>query len=195
MSAAPKHRFTVAEYLARERTAEHKSEFFNGEIFAMPGASPQLNIIKDNLIGEIGSALRGSPCRTFPSDQRVKVDRTGLFTYPDIVIVCGQPRYDADDPHTLVNPQVVIEVLSPTTEAYDRGAKFRHYQQLPSVREYVLVSQEQALIERFERQLDDRWLLTTFAGTAAEVSLGTVAVRFPMQAVYAGVELPSDPPR
>src|SRR5688500_15943172 len=168
MSAVPKPKLTVAEYLARERAAEFKSEYYRGETFAMAGASRQHNTAKENLIGELFTRLKGSPCRTFSSDQRVKVPVTGLYTYPDIVIVCGKPEYDPLDPDTLVNPVAVIEVLSPATETYDRGAKFRQYQQLPSVQEYVLVSQNEPVVERFVRQNDGTWVLTVVTGLGGE---------------------------
>jgi Uma2 family endonuclease len=195
MSALPKRRWTVAEYLAYERTAEQRHEFFNGELFAMAGASREHNTAKDNWIGELYARLKGGPCRTFSSDQRVKVDRTGLYTYPDIVIVCGKLEFDPDDRDTLLNPQVIIEILSPSTEGYDRGAKFRHFQKLPSVNEFVLVSQDKMQVERFVRQPDDSWLLTTFDDPAGEFALTTVPVRVPLADLYRGVELPEHPAR
>src|SRR5262245_54952093 len=180
MSAAPKRKLTTAEYLAFERNAEQKHEFVNGEMFAMAGASPEHNSVTENLSIEIGSRLKGGPCRTYSRDLRVKVHRTGLYTYPDLIVVCGKPEFDPLHRDTLVNPQVVFEVLSPSTESYDRGAKFRHYQQLPSVREYVLVSQDRAQVDRFVRQPDETWVLTVFADPAAEFSLATVPVHFPL---------------
>jgi len=190
VSALPKPKLTVAEYLARERTAEFKSEYYRGETFAMAGASRQHNTAKENLIVELGIRLKGSPCRTYSSDQRVKVSATGLYTYPDIAIVCGKPEYDPDDPDTLVNPVAIVEVLSPATEGYDRGAKFRQYQQLASMREYILVSQEEPVVERFVRQPDGTWVLTVVAGLAGEVALATVPVRVLMADIYNGVEFP-----
>jgi Uma2 family endonuclease len=190
MSVAPKRKFTAAEYLAIERQAEYRSEFLDGEMFAMAGASREHNILKDNLIVEVGIQLKGGPCRTLSTDQRVKIDRTGMYTYPDIVIVCGKPEYDPADRDTLTNPQVLFEILSPTTEASDRGRKFRHYQQLPSLREYILVSQDRMQVERFVRQPDDTWVLTVFADPDGEFSLASAPVRFPLAAIYAGVELP-----
>src|SRR5262249_45016959 len=151
-----------AEYLAIERASETKSEFYGGEMFAMAGAMPEHNRAKENLIIRMGAQLFGGRCQSFSSDQRVKVSRTGLYTYPDIVIVCGKPEYAPKDRGTLVNPQVVFEVLSESTEEYDQGAKFRHYQQLPSVREYILVSSVEMRIERYVRQPDGTWLLTFF---------------------------------
>ncbi|HEX4610807.1 MAG TPA: Uma2 family endonuclease, partial [Urbifossiella sp.] len=144
MSTAPPRKLTAAEYLAIERAAPFKSEFYAGKMFAMSGASPAHNTIKDNLIVSVGSSLRGSGCRTLSSDQRVRVNATGLYTYPDVLILCGPGEYAAEDPYTLLNPKVIIEVLSDSTEKYDRGAKFRQYKRLPSLMEYVLVAQDEA---------------------------------------------------
>jgi Uma2 family endonuclease len=190
VSALPKPKLTVAEYLARERTAEFKSEYYRGETFAMAGASPRHNSAKENLIGELHARLKGSPCRTFSSDQRVKVDATGLYTYPDILIVCGKPQFDMADPDAIVNPVAIVEVLSPTTEKYDRGAKFNQYRQIPSFREYVLVSQEEPLVERFVRQPDDTWVLTVLTGLAGELVFATIPARIPLADIFNGVEFP-----
>lgn len=204
MNAVPKKKLTVAEYLAIEREAEFKSEFLDGEMFplhgppgphGMAGASRRHNEVTQNLNIEIGSRLKGRPCRTYSADLRVRIDRTGLYTYPDFLIVCGPPEFEPDDPDTLTNPQVIVEVLSKSTESYDRGLKFLHYRQLPSVREYVLVSQDRVLVERFVRQPDDTWLLTTFADPAGEFALATVPVRVPLADVYRGVDLPETPLR
>ena len=194
MSAVPKQKLTAAEYLAIERKAEFKSEFFNGEMFAMAGASRPHNTALMNLGGEIYSRLKGGPCRPFMQDQRVVVDRTGLYTYPDLLIVCGRVETAADDEDTITNPRVVVEVLSPSTERYDRGAKFRQYQQLPSVQEYVLVSQSEPLCERFVRQDDGSWSLVSFVGLEAVLALTSVPVQVPLSDIYAGVEF-TDPPR
>lgn len=180
----------MAEYLAIEEKAETKCEFYDGEMFAMTGASPPHNIVKDNLVVEVGSRLKGGSYRTMSSDQRVHIPRTGLYTYPDLVIVCGRPEYDPADPNTLVNPVVVVEVLSPSTEGYDRGAKVRQYQKLASVREIVLVSQTQPLVQVFARQADGRWLLTTFDDLSGEFALTSVPVAVPLADVYRDVEWP-----
>jgi Uma2 family endonuclease len=142
VTAVPRKKLTVAEYLAIEARAEFRSEFHDGEMFLVPRSGPAHNKVKENLIVEIGGRLKGSRCRTYSSDQRVKVKRTGLYTYPDLIIVCGKPETDPDDPDTITNPQVVFEALSPSTERYDRGTKFRHFKKLPSVQEIVLVSQD-----------------------------------------------------
>jgi Uma2 family endonuclease len=194
MSAVTKKKLSESEYLAIERAAEFKSEFYNGEMFAMAGASffPH-NRIKDNLVVAIGGQLKSGPCFTCSGDQRVKVDRTGLYTYPDILIVCGKPEFAREQNDTLVNPQVIIEILSESTERYDRVKKFLHYRRLPSFKEYVLVSQVHKLIERFVRQPDDTWNLTTFDDPEGELSLSTVPVRIPMADVYLGVEISENP--
>jgi Uma2 family endonuclease len=136
MSAMRKLKLTVAQYLEIEKRAEFKSEFFDGEMFAMAGASRFHNRVNENLTLRIGMRLLDGPCQTFSRDQRVEIDRTGMYCYPDLVIVCGPPEYSPLDPDTLTNPRVVIEVLSDSTERYHRTTKFRHYQQLPSMQEY-----------------------------------------------------------
>jgi len=195
MSAAPKPKLTAAEYLAIERAAPYKSEFFGGEMFAMSGASPAHNRVKDNLIGALAAALRGTGCYTHSSDQRVRVDATGLYTYPDILILCGPGEFAADDPYTLLDPKVIIEVLSDSTRGYDRGAKARQYKRLPSLQEYVLVEQDEAVIDRYVRQPGGSWDATTVEGLAAEFAFASVAARVPMADVYAGVAFPETPSR
>jgi Uma2 family endonuclease len=194
VSAVPKRKLTAEQYLAIEREAEFKSEFYAGEMFAMAGASRDHNRIKDNLIGELGARFKGGPCQTFSSDQRVKIDATGLFTYPDVVIVCGPEAFDPRDPDTLLNPTAIIEILSPSTERYDRGTKFTHYQQIPSLVEYVLVSQDEPHVDRFVRQPDGTWVLTVYADPAGSFSLasppGPVPVSVPLADVYRGVTFP-----
>jgi Uma2 family endonuclease len=195
MSAIPKTKLTVQEYLAMEEKAEFKSEFFQGEMFAMAGANPHHNFINENLSGELYAQLKGSRCRALSRDQRVCVDRTGLYTYPDLVIVCGKPEYAESDANSLTNPQVIIEVLSPSTERYDRTTKFRHYQQLPSVQEYILVSQDEAMCERFTRQDDGSWAMVAFVGLEEMLQLKTVTVAVPLTDIYASVIFPDPPPR
>lgn len=191
MSALPKKRkLTAQEYLAIERRAEFKSEFFDGEMFAMAGANRLHNVINENLSGELFARLKGGDCRTLSRDQRVLVDRTGLYCYPDLVIVCGPPEYSADDPDTLVNPRVVVEVLSESTERYDRTTKFRNYQQLPSMTEYVLVSQDEPLCERYVRMPDGSWALVSFVGLEAALAFASVPVQVPLADIYAGTTFP-----
>lgn len=202
MTAVPNRKLTPAEYLAIEKKATFKSEFFNGEMFplhrdapvGMAGASRPHNTAVMNLGGEIHARLKGGPCRPYTQDQRVLVDRTGLYTYPDLLIVCGQVETDPIDDDTITNPRVVVEVLSPSTERYDRTTKFRHYQQLASVQEYVLVSQSEPLCERFVRQADETWGYTSFVGLEAVLALTSVPVQVPLADIYAGVEFTAPPP-
>ncbi len=200
MSAVPKPRkLTVAEYLAIEATAEHKSEFFDGEMFLvhppagprlMAGANKEHNVVFRNLFTELAILLKGGPCELFAADQRVKIDRSKSYCYPDLLIVCGEPEYAADDPDALTNPKVVIEVLSPSTERYDRTTKFRHYAALPSVQEYVLVAQDEPLVERFVRLPDGQWGRTEFAGPDATLTLASVPATVPLADVYRRVAFP-----
>jgi Uma2 family endonuclease len=190
MSAVAKQKLTPAEYLAIERKAEFKSEYYAGEMFAMAGARFPHNAIKDNLIVELGSQLRGGPCRTLSSDQRVKVPKTGLYTYPDIVIICEPPQFEDDERDTLLNPRVIIEVLSESTETYDRGEKAKHYKRIPSLQEYILVSQREALVERMVRQDDGSWKVTEFAGLDATLEFTSVQAKVALAEIYRGVEFP-----
>jgi Uma2 family endonuclease len=190
MSAVPKVILTPAEYLAVERRAAFKSEFLNGEMFAMAGASLPHTRIKDNLARALNNQFESGPCVAMTSDLRVKVSATGLYTYPDVVVYCGSPEMEDGRRDTLLNPRVIIEVLSESTESYDRGEKFRQYQRLASFQEYVVVSQDEPVCERFVRQRDDTWVLTTITGLDRELVLGTVSARAPLAEIYAGVTFP-----
>jgi Uma2 family endonuclease len=189
MSTVSKH-ISPQEYLAIERRAETRSEYLRGEMFAMSGASYEHTLIKDNLARETGNQLKGSSCRVLTSDMRVKVDATGLYTYPDVTIVCGKPELEDQSFDTLLNPLVVVEVLSDSTEKYDRGAKFGHYRQVPSLHEYVLVSQDRPLLERFVRQADGSWNLVTFEDAAGSFVFASISVEVPLAEIYAGVVFP-----
>ncbi len=193
MSALRKfRRFSEAEYLLIENASPHKSEFYDGEMFAMAGAAPDHNSVNENLTLEIGGRLKGGRCRTYSRDQRVRVSATGLYTYPDLLIVCGKREYDRTDPKSLVNPVVLFEVLSPSTAEYDRGTKFGHYQKLPSVQEIVFVSQDVPLVQVYARQPNDTWSLTTFDDLAGDFALRSVPIRVPMGDVYRDVEFQPD---
>jgi Uma2 family endonuclease len=193
--AAATHRLTEAEYLACERTADFKSEFFDGETFAMAGGSPMHSLIAANLIHALRSKLPGKPCRPFTSDLRLKVEATGLYTYADVPVVCGELQYAGGEDDTIVNPAVLIEVLSDSTEAYDRGKKFEHYRLIPTLREYLLVSQKEPRIEQFVRQEDGHWLLHEAAGMAAALPLPSLGVTIALAEVFAGVEFTPAPMR
>ena len=153
MPAMPKPLLTPEEYLARERRAETKSEYLRGEVFAMAGASRAHNLIASNAAGELRQQLRDRPCEVYPSDMRVKVSPSGLYTYPDVTVVCGEPQFEDAEVDTLLNPKVLVEVLSPSTADYDRGGKFTHYRRLPSLQEYVLISQDRPLVEHYVARL------------------------------------------
>ena len=195
MTAVPKKKLTEAEYLAIERAAEFRSEFYDGEMFAMSGATYGHNRVKDNLARQLGNRLEGGPCFVMVSDMRVQVSRAGAYTYPDIVIVCGEPQFADEKQDTLLNPVVIFEVLSPTTETFDRRGKFRRYKKLESLKEYVLVAQDEVLCERFVRQPNGSWLLTEFDDPAGEFALASVPVLVPVADIYRGVDLPAEPPR
>jgi len=195
MSIAEKRRLTAAEYLAIEAGADIRHEFFDGEMFAMSGGSIWHNIIKDNLARALGNRLAGRGCRVVTSDQRLKVDATGLYTYPDVLVFCGPPVMEDGVHHTLINPLLVVEVLSDSTEKYDRGIKFGHYRRLATLQEYVLVAQDRLSVEAYLRRADaaadvDQWLLSAATGAAATIGFGSLDVSVPLAEIYDGVEFP-----
>lgn len=190
MSAVPKTKLTPAEYLAIERKAEFKSEYYRGEMFAMAGARFPHNATKDNLIAALGGQFRDGPCRTLSSDQRVNIPATTLYTYPDIVIICEPPVFEDAMMDTLLNPQVIVEILSDSTESYDRGAKASQYKQITSLREFVIVGLRTPVIERHIRQDDGSWNVKEFAGLDAVLQFASVSARVPLSEVYRGVEFP-----
>jgi len=180
---------TPEEYLVLERTAEYKSEYFAGELFAMAGASERHASIVANLMYMLVGQLKGRPCKAYANDLRLKVSPTGLYTYPDVLVVCGTPRFTDEQKDTLLNPVVLIEVLSESTEAYDRGKKFDHYRALTSVSDYLLVSQDQHKIEHFVRQPDNRWLFAAYTTLDDVVEIPSIACALPVRDVYDKVEL------
>src|SRR5262245_43536987 len=193
MSTASKRLLSPREYLDQERRAEFKSEYLRGEVLARKRASYWHTLVKDNLAGEAGNQLKNGPCRLLTSDMRVKVEATGLYTYPDIAIVCDEPQFEDDVFDTLLNPRALVEVLSDSTEKYDRGAKFGHYRQIPSLQEYVLVAQDQALVERDVRQPDGSWLLTVFEGLDQTFALASMRARIRLADIYGGIAFPEKP--
>jgi Uma2 family endonuclease len=192
MSAVPKPKpkLTPSEYLAIERKAEFKSEYYDGEMFAMAGARFPHNSIKDNLIYRLGQQLNGGPCRTLSSDQRVKVDETGLYTYPDIIILCESPQFEDNEQDILLNPRVIIEIMSESTEKYDRGEKARHYKRIPSLREYILVSQYKPVVDRLVRLDNGSWNVTEFSGLNVTLEFTSVPAKVALSEIYRGVEFP-----
>ncbi|MBI3797413.1 MAG: Uma2 family endonuclease [Deltaproteobacteria bacterium] len=188
MSLQPQHSYTPEEYLALERKAEFKSEYLAGEIFAMSGASRQHNLIAGNVFASLHAQFRHRPCEVYMGDMRVKVSSTGLYTYPDVVALCGEPRFDDEQKDTLLNPTVIIEVLSPSTEAYDRGGKFGHYRKLDSLQEYVLISQEEPHVEHYVRQSDTQWLLSEASSEQGSIQLPSISCTLALAEVYEKVE-------
>ncbi len=188
MSAAPRQNRTPEEYLAFERDSEQRHEFLNGEVLLMAGASANHNLIVTNMLASLHSQLRQRPCVVYPGDMRVKVNRTGLYTYPDVSVVCGSPQFEDEQRDTLLNPLLLVEVLSPSTESYDRGKKFQHYRTLASVQEYLLVAQDSPRIECYLRQENNQWLLDDVTGLEAIVELVSIQCRLPLTDVYEKVE-------
>ena len=184
MSAAPQQTWTAEDYLAHERASEQRHEYLDGDILLMAGASARHNLIVTNILASLHTQLRQRPCVVYPGDMRVKVSLTGLYTYPDISVVCGQSQFEDDQQDTLLNPVLIVEVLSPSTEGYDRGKKFQHYRTLPTLQEYVLVAQDTRRIERYVRQENDRWLLDDVGGEDGSVDLRSIDCRLVLAEVY-----------
>jgi Uma2 family endonuclease len=186
---------TEAEYLQLERRAETKSEFFDGEMFAMAGGTSFHSLIAANLLAQLITKLKTSDCIAYTSDLRVKIEATGLLTYPDVSVVCGPQRFLDEHHDTLLNPTLLVEVLSDSTEAYDRGKKFEHYRQIPTCREYLLISQKEPRIEQFIRQANGEWILKEAAGLEAELKLPSLGIVLPLAEVFANIEFPPAPLR
>jgi Uma2 family endonuclease len=194
VSTHPKPKITPQEYLELERKAEIKSEYLDGEMFAMAGSREHVRIVV-NIVTELNVQFRDRPCEVYASDLRTKVSRTGLYAYPDVIGVCGEPEFEDDHFDTLVNPQLIIEVLSDSTESYDRGKKFAHYRNIDSLREYVLVSQTECRIERFYRQDDGNWIYNEATNPDGSIELTSVACRLSLARVYHKVNFePAKPP-
>jgi len=174
--------YTLAEYLALEAASDTRHEYLNGEIFAMAGGTPEHGALAANVIRLLGTALLDRPCVVYTSDVRIRVLATGLNTYPDVSVTCGAIERDPQDASTIVNPVVLVEVLSDSTEAYDRGEKFAHYRRIPSLRDYLLVSQHEARIEHYRRNDDGTWTLRDVA--SSETVRLSIGCELPVGAVY-----------
>jgi len=184
MSSQADKRYTAEEYVALERQAECKSEYCAGDIFAMAGASRWHNLIVANVIRELSLQLKGRPCTTYPSDMRVKISPTGLYTYPDITVVCSEAQFEDTQQDTLLNPTLIVEVLSESTEAYDRGGKFAHYRKLTSLMEYVLIAQTKPNVEHYVGQPANRWLLAEAASFHQTLHLPSIDCHLVLAEVY-----------
>ena len=200
---AAQTRLTPEEYIAFERKALPdlkiiRHEYINGELIAMSGASRAHNLITGNIFGEIRTQLRSSGCETYMSDMRVSTPPTASYFYPDVVVVCEEPRFEDDIFDTLLNPIILVEVLSPSTEAYDRGEKFAHYRQLASLQEYVLVAQDKILVEHYRRQEKQRsasvtpkdWIFTDFQELEESLPLTSIQCELSLREIYERVTFP-----
>lgn len=187
----PARRASIDEYLALEASSDAKHEYLNGEIIAMAGVSPRHSVITSNVTGLLRNALERSPCRVLGSDQRVRVESTGAYVYPDVSVVCAEPRFAADRPASLLDPILVVEVLSPMTEDHDRGAKLAHYRRLASVREVLLIEPSERRAELYRRLDNGQWLIIDVVDGAVE--LESVEARLALDEIYAKTDdLPID---
>jgi Uma2 family endonuclease len=195
------HIYTIEEYLAFERGSQERHEYLDGIIYLMAGESTQHADISSNLVGILNPALRGTPCRVWTKDSKVlcgpaiksRTSTRGLFAYPDLVVVCGEPQFLDEHKDVLLNPTVIIEVLSPSTESFDRGEKFRRYRtHLPSLMDYVQVSQALPLIEHFHRQSNDQWVLSTVSDMSGSLHLESINCTLRMSEVYDRVTFPEE---
>lgn len=187
-SVAVEPRYTPEQYLKLERAAPHKSELIGGRMYALAGASREHSLIVFNLAGELRPQLRGRPCEAYATDMRVKCQVTTGYLYPALVIVCGEPQFEGHELDTLLNPTVIIEVLSPPTEAGDRGYKFAHYRRIPSVQEYIMIAQDRVHVERAERR-GNGWFLTEMERLEDVLMLTSVGCTIPLSAIYEKVPL------
>jgi Uma2 family endonuclease len=183
MATEPMHRLTIQEYLALERQAETKSDYLDGEMFAMSGASRKHNLIGVNIASSLHQQLSGRACEVYANDMRVRTPGD-LLTYPDVVAVCGDPRFEDDEVDTLLNPTLIVEVLSKSTEAYDRVTKLDHYRTIPSLMEIVLVAQDRPRVEHWRRQGDGQWLVEEVEDLGRTIELASIQCRLPLAAIY-----------
>ena len=189
MSSQHKVFLSPEEYLAIERAAETRSEYFDGEMFAMVGASREHNLIVINLSRELSQQLKGKPCEAYANDMRVRIPSTGLYTYPDVVVVCSEPIFEDEHVDTLLNPTLIVEVLSESTESYDRGKKFSNYRSVESLSEYLLVAQDEYRIEQYLRQSDGTWLYSEAHSLTDHVQLTSIQCALMLKEVYDKVSL------
>jgi Uma2 family endonuclease len=180
---------TPEAYLASERRAKYKSEYIHGEVLAMSGASNAHNLITVEITTELNIQLRRRGCFVYAGDMRVRTSPTGAYFYPDVAVVCDKPRFEDNVFDTLLNPILVVEVLSPSTEAYDRGEKFAHYQELTSLREYMLVSQDRIRVEHF-RLVETQWVGKTFHAPEDVLLLDSMECKLPVRDIYTRVAFP-----
>jgi Uma2 family endonuclease len=183
-------KLTAEQYLAMDRAAEFKCEYFDGEMFAMSGGSMRHADLQSNIQGELYAALRDGECRVYGPDFRVRIS-SQMYTYPDISVVCGKPILADDRQDVLLNPVVIFEVLSPSTEKYDRGLKLQRYRTIATLQDYILVDQSQIRIEQYTRQENNLWTLRDYEGLDGEFTIGSIGVSLSMRRIYDRVEFPA----
>lgn len=177
--------FTPEAYLSLERVSEIRHEYLDGFVYAMAGESPEHSTICFNLAVIVGSQLIDKPCRGFSPNMKIRTDESGMYAYPDLTVVCGEPLFHDERRDVLVNPTVIFEVLSPSTEAYDRGEKFLRYRtHLATLKDYILITQSKPFIEHFSRQQDGAWLYTATSGLSESLALASIDCRLPLEEVY-----------
>lgn len=182
---------SVAQFWEMEEKSLVRHEYLNGRVYAMAGGTPNHAKIIFNICGAIHAGLRGSPCSGSSSDQLVKIERSGLRTYPDVLVSCPPQRFDANEPNALLNPSLLVEVLSPSTQNYDRTEKWEHYRQIPELRDYLLVSSERVRAEHLHRDERDQWVLQTAIERTDVLRVPTLGLEIPLEEIYEGLELPA----
>lgn len=193
MSTAEKRfRYTFDEYLSQEETAEYKSEYYKGEIFAMSGGTAHHSLISTNMTREMGNALMGKDCFVFGSDLKIRIDAADAGVYPDGMVICGPLDYYQDRDDIIANPVVVVEVLSKSTAAWDRGGKFKHYRLLDSLKEYILIEQKVPQIDVFRKNEEGFWVLQEYEGVNSQIEVRSVGVELSTERIYYGVEFSGD---
>lgn len=183
-----KRHYTIEEYLALEEAATEKHEYYQGEIFAMAGAKVSHNIVSKNIVSALDGKLRGKPCKPFNSDTRIYVERNSLFTYPDASVICGKPQTMNNDGINVLNPTIIFEVISSSSQSYDRGAKFKLYRDIPSLREYVLIEPDSVSVERYFINVAGNWEIEEHKIIDRVLSLGSIGVSLELKEIYFDTE-------
>lgn len=191
MVSSPITKVTAEEYLALDRAAEFRSEYIDGDIIAMSGGSMRHARLSANVLGQFYMALQGSECEAFTSDFRVRV-ASRMYAYPDVVVVCGKPLLADERQDILLNPTVIVEVLSPSTEYYDRGVKFQFYRALESLKDYILVAQDQIRIEHYTRREANTWTLRDHQAASETLLIESIGVSIPLVRIYERIETRSE---
>ena len=188
MAAVVKPRISIDDYLTLDSKSEYKIEFFDGEVFMMAGASARHNLISSGFNFALFSRIRDKGCFVFPGDMRLMVEEASVYTYPDLIVVCGKPQYADTVPETLLNPTMIVEILSASTEQYDRGRKLQRYRRIESLQEYVLVSQSAYHVQCFSRQAEGGWLLNDVIGSEANLTLPSLDCQIALDEIYQQVQ-------